>query len=433
LTKAGLGIIEHTAKWHVSLNQAHLIRRRFKALSSSLIFVFVLVAPVLAQEALRTAVAEDNAYRTRNAAETRPADNLRAGPVNFAASMNYDLEWNDNVYLDPSGLESDFIQRPRADLHATWPATKDSQLTFGMGLGYEFYLDHSDLNRLLITPDSELAWDINWQDSVFTVYDNFQYSQDVISQGGLSGTAEYPRIENTAGLRNRWFPDRYIFELGFSHYNFIAQSSTYDYQNRSSEQMYGRAAYRVAEATHAGVESSGSLTYYESDSNRDNQSISVGPFVEWQVTRTLQVTARGGYVTYLSTSTNELSSYYLGLKARHQLTDHYSHGLSVDREVRQGVNEGSEYNELLTIRYFGNWAFHRNLTLGGNFFYEHSKEPQYGVSEKYDRYGATTTLTWRMSKHFSTSLIYRFTDKNSNLADNDYQQNVITLSGRYQF
>ena len=153
-----------------------------------------------------TAVEGDRLYETRQAAAKAPIrdDQLRAGPVYLQASLAYSLEWNDNIYYTPTNTEDDFIHRPQLNLGATWPVSDDSRLTFGVGLGYQHYMDHSDLDRMILTPDSELAWDIKIKDLVLTLYDRAEYSQDVVSQGGLSGTAEFPRIENTAGTRARW-------------------------------------------------------------------------------------------------------------------------------------------------------------------------------------------------------------------------------------
>jgi hypothetical protein len=170
------------------------------------------------------------------------------------------------------------------------------------------------------------------------------FIHDVASQGGLSGTAEFPRIENTAGFRVRWMPDRYQFELGYGHYNFFAESATYDYLARSSEQFFGRATYRFVETTQAGLEASGSLTDYESARERDNQSVSIGPFIEWQLLADLRLSLRGGYVIYFQEPVlnfglgKDVGSFYAGIEANHRLTDHVTHGLSAARGVQQSVN-----------------------------------------------------------------------------------------------
>ena len=392
-----------------------------------------------AQEALRTAVEGDQAYRARSAADYRPSDQLKAGPVYFNVGLRYDLEWNDNIRYVNDNSEADFIHRPQVDLRAVWPATKDSVVNFGMGIGYQKYMDHPDLDRMLVSPNSELAWDIPVEDFVFTLSDRFLYSQDVASQGGLSGTAEFPRIENTAGVRVRWLPDRYQFELGYAHYNFLPESATYDYLARASEQFFGRAAYRLADATLAGLEASGSLTDYQSPMQQDNQSVSMGPFIEWQLLADLRLSLRGGYVIYFQApdpgfgQSGNVSSYYVGIDANHRLTDHVTHGLSVVREVQPSVNQGSELTEHLNVRYFVSWAFLDPATISADCFYEHGKPPSFGFEETYDRLGFGVGVNWQLLKHLSTGLAYRYTTKDSNINTRDYNQNVVTVSANYQF
>lgn len=395
---------------------------------------------LVAQEALRTAVQGDRSYETRNAPDYRPRDErMRIGPVNFGVGVSYGLEWNDNLNLTSTNLESDFIHRPGVNLRAVWPATKDSTLSFGMGIGYVKYMDNSDLDQLSIAPDSELAWDIPVEDFVFTLYDNVQYSQDVVSQGGLSGTAQFPRLENTVGVRMLWRPSRYDFEAGYAHYNFISDSSGFDYLSRSSEQFFGRVAYHFGVITRAGVEASGALTDYDSAARDDNQNLSVGPFVEWQLMRDLRITLRGGYVIYFfdsgaATNTNsDLNSYYLGLTVNHRLTDFVTHGLTVDRSVQQGINQGSGVSETLILSYNATWAFHRRASLSVGPFYEHATEPQSGVEEEYDRSGTSVGISYRFTNQLMTSLGYRYTSKDSSFALRDYRQNSVTFSANYQF
>ena len=349
------------------------------------------------------------------------------------------MEWNDNIRLAPNNTQGDFIFRPQANVLGSWAATKDSTLSFGIRLGYQKYINNPDLDQLTVTPDSELAWDIPVKDFVFTVYDRFQDSQDVISQGGLSGTAQFPRIENTAGLRARWHPAEYVFELGYSHYNFFPQSSSFDYLSRAEEQFFGRAACRIAMISQAGMEASGSLVNYDDPTRTDNRSLSIGPFIDWQVIRDLRLSLRGGYVIYLSGADpktgikNNVGSFYIGFDANQRLTRYITHDLSATREIQQGVNLGSQFTEDLTVRYSVQYAFLRRAGFSSDFFYEHAIEPQFGVVEVYDRFGVGGGLTFQLPDHFSVGVACHFTTKNSNFASRDYRQNVVTLNANYQF
>ena len=396
------------------------------------------------QDALRAAVAGDQSYQARNSETYVPEQHrLHAGPVEFQAGVSYTLDWNDNIFLRPDNQEDDFIHRPQFDLRALWQVTEQSRIGFGAGIGYQAYMDHPDLGGLVVTPDSEFAWDIRVKDFVFTLYDRVSYSQDVLSQGTISsGTAEFSRVENRAGLRVRWYPSRYVFELGYGHFNFfsVSDSSTnFSHLDRSAEELFGRAGVRFAEVTMAGIEASATFTDYESPVQSDNVSVSVGPFVEWQTTEAFSLSLRGGLVfssfdSSLSRPTDEdLNSYFVGLGATHQLTDHIAHGLSLSRSVQQGLNLGSDHIEQLSTRYFVNWGFHRSASISANCFYENNNEPQGGVDNRSDRFGAGLGLSLSPLDHLQVGLTYNVTTRNSDLPANDYDQNSISASISYQF
>lgn len=400
-----------------------------------------------AQEALQSAVAGDRSYEARQAPDYQPRDErMRIGPVNLALSAAYGLTWNDNVRLAPTNEDADLIHEPGVNLRAVWPATRDSIFSIGVGVGYRKYTDNSELDTLNITPDSELAWDIPIQDWVITLHDRISYSQDVVNEGGLSGTAQFPRLENTVGVRAQWLPGQYFFEMGYEHYNFVSDTSGFDYLSRSSEQFYGRVGYRFAPITRVGLEASGSLTDYDDPTRGDNQSLSIGPFADWQLTRSLRFTVRGGYVIYFlepaaaaPATTGDLSSYYFGGSAQHQLTDFISHSVSVDRSVQQGINQGSSVSERLNLNYSISWAFHRSARLSVGPFYEQAKEEQSGVAgllaEDYERYGASVGLGFSLSSRLSAGVSFRHTTKSSDVAiqNQDYKQNTVALTANYRF
>lgn len=407
-------------------------------------------ASLKAQEALQTAVQEDRSFEARNAPTYIPkATGLSMGPVQLSVSASYSVQWDDNIRLTSASpttkRQEDYIHTPMVMLRSIWPVTDTSSLSFGAGIGYSKYTIHSDLDRVDMTPDSEIAWDIRWDDCVLNVHDRINYSQDVISQPGLSGTAEYPRLENTGGLRLQYSPEYYTAEIGYDHYNFVPGGSTYRYLKRQSEQFFGRAAYRLAQISRVGLEASGSLTDYAQDAQGDNESISIGPFVDWQVTDNLRITARGGYSIYYLDAhpvatvppgfspSSKTDSYYVGFDLRHKLTDFITHGVSVSRASQQAVNQGGGIAEAFRAAYDLSWNFSGNATAAASFFYEEGTEPQLKSSETYKRFGVSPTISYHATSHVDLSLAYNYVTKDSNLTLRDYYQNTVTLSASYRF
>jgi hypothetical protein len=241
-----------------------------------------------------------------------------------------------------------------------------------------------------------------------------------------------------------WWPGQAITQVGYSHYNFFSDSAGFDYLSRASEYFFGRAGWRFAEQTQAGVEASGSLTAYDLHLQSDNQSVSVGPYLEWQITRTFGVSLRGGPTVYWFDANrpgqagSELSSYYAGVQVTHQLTDFILQSLSVVRDVRLGVNQGSDYIEELTGLYSVSWALTRRVSVGVNVGYEHGTQPlpsrSGAISEVYDRYFVGGSLSYRFSHHLSTGLTFQRWERISNITSQfGYSQDTLGLQAAYNF
>ena len=67
------------------------------------------------------------------------------------------------------------IIRPQFNIDAIWPVTQLNTLKLDLGLGYSFYLEHpnSDTNGVLISPGSQLSFDIFVQDFRINLHDRF--------------------------------------------------------------------------------------------------------------------------------------------------------------------------------------------------------------------------------------------------------------------
>jgi Putative beta-barrel porin 2 len=393
-----------------------------------------------AQEGLQSAVAEDRGYRERRAPLERPQDYHTQGHLTYAASLNYDVEFRDNVFSADNNKQSDFIHRPFLDLRALWKATKGSSLQFGAGIGYTKYTRFTDQDRLNVSPKTTIAWDIPVKDFLLTVYDRVSYSEDVLSQAVVSGVAAFPRLENTAGLRATWSPDRYQFQLGYGHQNFHSSSAQFSYVNRSSETVFGRAAYRFHPSTLAGVEGSAAFTDYSQNIQANNQSFSAGPYVEWQLTRYMDLSLRGGMVHYTFDPTpsspgpiSDLNSYYAGAEIRHRLTQNIRQSLTLDKKVQQGLNQGGRYIASTELAYDASWQINNKfgLTVDGRF--EDGKESAVTADESYQRMGGGLGIRYQLTRRLSPALRYAYLKRTSNTAGRGYEVNSVTLSLSYQF
>ena len=272
-----------------------------------------------------------------------------------------------------------------ANLALAWAATDHSQLQLGAGIGYLHYFKNSQNGGLEVTPDSALSYQVNFADGNLALYDQINYSRQVIQEAALANVATLPRLDNTVGARVTWQPGRWELQGGYSHENYLSTSGSFQYLNRSSESLFTRDGWRFAEATQAGLEASGGLTRYEQSLQSDDRNLSLGLYADWQVTKDIHATVRGGSAEYFfdaprgskstSATGSTLSSYYAGLDASHQLNEFFTHSISLQRSTSAGINQGSSYVQQIEGAYSFSWSLRSSFTLGGQVSYLLGNQP----------------------------------------------------------
>jgi hypothetical protein len=184
----------------VSRFSGHPLKRLAFLLSLTL-----LCAPSVtrSQDAIRPSLAGEQTSEARRQDIEHIPYNLLVGPIRFRISASVGVEYNDNINLaQHDGKQDDVIIRPQVNFDAIWPITQLNTLRFDIGIGYSAYIQHSgnNTNGILVTPGSQLAFDIFVGDFRINIHDRMSLQEDPISEGQLSNTADYGRFENTAGI-----------------------------------------------------------------------------------------------------------------------------------------------------------------------------------------------------------------------------------------
>src|SRR5438309_2685713 len=279
---------------HISLHRGQLRK------SATLLFVtsmLVATAGVYAQDAVRPSLAGQEASDARQEDVSRIPYNLLLGPVRLRVGASVEAEYNDNITYAEVNTKDDFIITPNLTIDAIWPVTQLNTLRLDLGVGYAFYLDHSnyDTNGILIAPKSQIAFDIFVSDFRINIHDRLQLQQDPIQEGALSNVAKYGRFENTAGISVLWDLNKLLFQVGYDHYNFVSTTSAFDYLDRNSEIVQGSAAFIVTPTITIGAEGNAVFTRYDQTGLNNNEDYSAGGFVEAKLTNNLRVRAAAGY------------------------------------------------------------------------------------------------------------------------------------------
>lgn len=395
-----------------------------------------------AQEALRSSIAGETAAAARQVERTDRPYNLKLGPVTFGLTATAEVRYNDNFNLSENDRMSDFIIRPGSRLTTYWPLTERNSLSFIVGVAYEKYLSHSERDRFVIETDtlSGLSLDFYVKDFHFNIHDRFSYSLNPVNESELSQVQEFGGFQNTAGITADWDLNDLILTAGYDHFIFISDTGASDFLNRTLHQFITRASFLVNPTLTVGPEATATLTDYEQTVRSDNTSFSAGLFGNWQVSPNLTLGARSGYVgvSYDAQpgrpATSDLTSYYIGFTVDHSVNPILRYQLSGGREVRNGIN--SDGLELWYARLNLNWAVLRDITVNTPFTFEHgtgSGGAGAVATESYNRYSIGLNLGYQLTQKIGTSLDYRLTLRDSDVALRDYYQHLIALRATYRF
>lgn len=392
-----------------------------------------------AQEAVRPSLAGEAAAEARRQSIEQIPYNLLAGPMRFRFSITTGIEYNDNINLAETDKQDDIIIRPQFNIDAIWPVTQLNTLRLDLGIGYSFYLNHSNANTngVLISPGSQLAFDIFIQDFRINLHDRFSLQQDPTAQLQLSNVVDYGRFENTVGVSVLWDLNKAVLTFNYDHYTYVSTTDTFSYLDRNAEVLSFSAYFALTSTTGAGIETTAVYDYYDQSFLNDSVTYSVGPFLETQVTNYIKLRASAGYqlIDFDSDGgvedTSDANEWYANILLSHRLNAAITQTLAAGHESQLGVN--SNFIIVNYIRHTATWAIINRVLLATELFYEDGDDSGGLFSEHIQRYGGAATLGYQLTPHITLGLRYQYTQKQSDQPLRDYKQNRVSLDGTYSF
>jgi hypothetical protein len=421
----------------VPLSFSQLLKR-----SAFLLSLVLLSLPSVArsQDAVRPSLAGEAASEARRQDIEHIPYNLLVGPVRFRFGATFGVEYNDNINLaQHDDKEDDVILRPQINFNAIWPITQLNTLRFDIGLGYSAYIQHSSNNTdgLLISPGTQLAFDIFVGDFRINIHDHMSLQQDPIQEAQLSNTANYGRFENTGGLSVLWDLNKVQLTVGYDHYLYVSTQSEFDYINHNSDIVSGSMSVAATNTVNVGAEGNAVFTYYDQDVLNNSTDYSVGGFIEAQLSNNLRVRGAAGYQMIdfdhngVVGDQSNLSDFYANILISHRLNATITQSLSAGHENQLGIN--SNYVTLNFIRHTVTWNIIRNALLTTEFFYEDGDDSGGFINERFQRVGAAGTIGYQLTPHITLGLRYQYTQKDSNVPGRNYIQNRVSFDGTYSF
>ena len=109
--------------------------------------------------------------------------NFKVGNLTGSFTAAASLTYSDNVLLTGSGAgdSGDLPIIPSVGMNLYYPITKYSELDVSFGVGYVFYVDHSELNRVTasIVPRSSLNYRFVVGDVLVTLYNSATFPSKI--------------------------------------------------------------------------------------------------------------------------------------------------------------------------------------------------------------------------------------------------------------
>jgi len=396
--------------------------------------------PATAQEALRTSLAGDAAAEARRLQfESRPYT-IKSGDFKLLVVPSFRVEWNDNVNISRTNAQQAVILSPELQLNASYPVTQDNLLSLNVGGGYQQYLEHNSYSTWYLRSGTELSFDIYVKDFWFNLHDRVAYIQDTSQNPELSGTATYATVNNTAGFSATWDLNEMTLSSGYDHQNIFSTSQQYDSQDSAAEMVFVRAGFDVYTGVTTGIEGTAAHTTYDQKVLNNNDAYSAGLYADWELGKYFHIKPRGGYTTILfeqtsqSIQTSDLNSWYADLTIIHQVTDAINYNFSAGHEVQAGIE--SDVVEDWYVRPAIQWNLIKDLTLKTSVSYQYGQQgvgnEAGNLSEHYNWLGTDMGISCPILKKLSLGLNYRLTLRSSDIASDEYTQNVVSLTLTYR-
>ncbi len=392
-----------------------------------------------AQDALRNSLAGDAAAEAERVQFQSMAYTVKAADFILQVTPSLTVDWNDNINLTKTDPESDFVFSPVLALDAHYPISTRNLLTVSVDGGYNKYLQHDELSQWYLGSGSALAFDIFIKDFIINLHDRFHYTQDSAQEAAVANTGSFGTFGNTAGLSGTWDLKDVTLTLGYDHQNIASTSGQFNQMNGSSEMVLARAGLKLLPTLTTGVEGSASFMTYDEALLNDYQDYSVGVYGDWHPGSFLSVKPRVGYTIFDSSQTSasirgeNLGSWYADLTLAHQATDVLTYSLSAGHEVSGGIQ--SDAIEDYYVRPSATWNILNGVALTTSLFYEHGSEgggQEASLLERnFDWYGGALSLSYSPTKRIRLSLNYRLTFRTSDVATDEYTQNMVGLQISY--
>ena len=379
--------------------------------------------------------------------------NLDFGKLTMRFGSSMTTEFNDNINRVENGKESSLILSPGFNTDIRYPVSEHNTLNLSVGMGYSYYVSHSDRSSFSVSPNSELSFDVFVGDVKINLHDRVSVQPNSYLSSTANGNAQSSELNNTVGISAMKDLNKLQVTLGYDHNNTVwfgnTQQSQSSQPDGSMDTFFGNFGVRCPYNIMAGVEAGGGFINYDQSNNSTNLNntarnateANLGLFAQAQVSEYLSAQVNGGYQVYMPESMpadpnpSSNGGLYFGLSVTHRVNQWVSYVVSGGRSQNLSTY-GSSY-ESYYARLTPGWKIFKKTSVGTPIFWEHgnSSYSNFGGSNAstFDQYGAGLSLGRPITQKLSSSLTYTFVKETSDGSGLSYIVNTVSLNFTYQF
>jgi len=429
--------------------------------------------------------------------------NIKMGPVfaNFTAGTIFTYQSNFNqVGSGGAAAQSLLTIGPSVGMTLEYQISDTALLQLGTGISYQTSIGGSQYDQLAISPNSSISYQFSIDAVRITVQNNISTANQAtidptISGTGLSSLMEFNRLFNTSGLTIAW-PGMKNTTVSAGYFYLLNTSIGKDNFQQFDSGMHQftlSAIHQLGPALAIGVVGNGMILSYDSTSVVTQQGASlinssapiqngssgwsVGPSIEWSVTKSISASATISYNNQqfdrngLVGDTSNFSGITPTLSISHRLNQSLTQAINGARQANGG--NGSNFTETYTAGYSLSYNFRNaasiRLGIGFNRFAQSnagfayvpydpaSPPPNYlyinenGVAvvpltsaQKGQQYTATLSTSYPITQTLIAGVSYAYIENHLNqdfsiqsgtgsLNFGGYQTHAVILSLAYKF
>ena len=357
-------------------------------------------------------------------------------------SLNTSLEFNDNVYREETGENSDFILRvtPLVRLESDWD---NHFLALEAGVEYGKYFQLSDEDYLDILTAADGRIDVT-EDLAFNLRAEWRRAHegrgDVDDPGAQFDITTYRRLGGQVGLR--YDNELVTVEPGYEYFDYDYDDASgpggtvnNDDRDRSEQRAFVRFSRTISESEGLGafVEPSANWVRYDSKPDdegfdRDNNGYAVIVGLEWDPDDIWEVRAGIGYQyqTYDDPDFDDITGVTFSGNVLWNADELLTLQLSFDRYIDQTTLDDSAGKINDQVALVADYELLPNWILSGQALYRH--EDFSGISRQDDYYGAGISTDYYLGENVSFGAEYFHERRESDENDNSFASNSFILN-----